>query len=104
MFYICFQDNHWTTWMATENRVPCNHEPDTNDRNVTKIDNSIFLPSDTEQQQQKKNYISLIGRVLTSTIPCLDFLKVVSTNHIPHKYSDLTSKPTETVRISFYKY
>jgi len=83
--------------MAVENRVSCNQEESNNERDVCDLDNNTFLPSDIEQKKQKDDYVALIGRVITSHIPCLEFLKEVAVKHIPHKYSDLTSQPTETV-------
>ena len=83
--------------MATENRVPCNDKETTNKRDVLQLENSTFIPSDVEQRKQKSDYKVLIGRVITTNIPCLEFLKDVSVDHIQHKYSDLTSKPKETV-------
>ena len=85
--------------MGTKNRVPCNQKSNTNERDVSELDNNVFLPNNSEQNQQKNDYKTLIGRVITSNIPGLEFLKSVSVTHIPHKYSDLTSKPTETVKV-----
>ena len=45
-----------------------------------------------------KNYITLVGRVMVDSIPCLNSLKDAATHHIPHQYSKEMSKSTDTVR------
>lgn len=97
LFCSIYQDKHWTSVMATKNRIPCNSHSSENDRNLADLDNNVLLPQENDHVEQRKDYVALVGRILTKCFPCLAFLSNVAVNHIKHQYYTETSKPTETV-------
>ena len=80
-------DKHYITSMSTENRVNGNQLSDKRPiTGVLGMENGKCLPSVYDHEKQRDNYITLLGRVISSNIPCLNFLSDVSTAHIPHEY------------------
>lgn len=92
-------DVHLVSVMSTENRVGAVHlSAEKNGCEIMKIENGTFIPSDSDHQLQRMNYITLVGRILVDDIPYLKFLTDVVTFHIQHKYSSEMAKKTDTVR------
>ena len=81
-------DIHWVTHMAVENRVSGNHLSSVkpSPENLLQMENGLCLPSLHEHHLQREYYISLTERALAE-LPCLEFLKSVACNHIPHQFS-----------------
>ena len=91
-------DQHYTVKISTPNRVAGNHLSCDSPRcDLLDVDNSKFLPDHIDHHIQRRNYISLVSRVITRSINCLKFLKDVVSDHIPHQYSRELSEPTDTV-------
>ena len=93
-------DQHYTVKMSTPNRVAGNHlSYDSPHCDLLDVDNSKFIPDHIDHHIQRRNYISLVSRVITRSIHCLKFLKDVVPDNIPHQYSRELSEPTETVNM-----
>lgn len=91
-------DAHYCTLMSTENRVSGNHLPNDNPIcELNELENATFCPSKFEHNKQRQNYVDLVGRVMTNSIPCLNSLKDAVTHHIPHQYFKQMTKSTDTV-------
>ena len=54
---------------------------------ILQLENAKIIPSANEHMLQRSNYITLIERILVSSIPCLKFCEDVAINHISHKHS-----------------
>ena len=91
-------DAHYCTVMSTENRVSGNHL--NNDKPIcelSELENATFCPSKFDHNKQHQNYIDLVCRVVTNSIPCLNSLKDAVIHHISHQYSKDMMKYTDTV-------
>ena len=56
------------------------------------VSNMTFLPSASDQLRQPYNYIVLIFRILVEYFDSLQPLKNACIQHMPHKYTEETSK------------
>lgn len=93
-------DKHCVTVMATENRVLGKHLSDNPpDDGVLKMDHGECLPSNLDNVRQRENYIVLAGQIITSNIPCLNFLSDACTKYIPHQYKKEMSLKSKTVSV-----
>ena len=91
-------DKHYLSLMATKNRVSGSELPDVPiQHSIKEMDNGKCIPSRTDHQQQRNNYLVLVERILVKYIQCMNFLADVVTQHIPHKYSREMSQKSETV-------
>lgn len=91
-------DAHYCTLMSSENRVSGNHLlGDKPICDLSQLENATFCPSKFEHNKQRQNYIDLLSRVMTNSIPCLSNLKDAVVHHIPHQYSKEMTQPTDTV-------
>ncbi len=89
---------HYCSLISTDNRVPGNHLANEGPISpIAELENGSMCPNKVEHQKQRQNYIQLVGRILTKYIPCLESLKDVALNHIPHQYSREMKEPTDTV-------
>ena len=93
-------DAHYCSLMCTENRVTGNYLSDDQPIcNLKDLGIGKCVPSKLEHSQQHDNYVHLVSRVITSEVPCLNFLKDVALPHIPHIYSKEMREKTDTVSI-----
>lgn len=93
-------DKHCVTVMSTENRILGNHLSDKlPDNGILEMENGKCLPNSIDNVAQRENYISLVEEIITTNIPCLNFLSDVATKYIPHQYKKETSNKTETVSV-----
>eukprot|EP00794_Sanderia_malayensis_P012565 gene12565-13851_t len=87
---------NWVAMLITENRVSgCgldDRKPDI--AKIFTVPNAIFLPDKIERNNQRKDYIALVGRQAVKHVKCLQFLEDVATKHIQHKYSSIMTKST----------
>ena len=91
-------DKHCVTMMSTENRVSGSHlsnEPLTD--GVLEMENGNCLPSHLDNAKQRENYVILVERIISTNVPCLNFLLDVTTPHIPHCYRREMKNKSETV-------
>ena len=92
--------DYYCSLMCTENRVTGNHLPDDQPIcNLKDLEIGKCVPSKLEHSQQHDNYVHLVSRVITSEVPCLNFLKDGALPHIPHIYSKEMREKTDTVSI-----
>ncbi|XP_065062180.1 uncharacterized protein LOC135689010 [Rhopilema esculentum] len=90
--------HHWVTYMSTENRLPGHHLPAGKPiGSIDKVENAIYLPSKKDHIKQRLDYVYLVARLITRHIPCLQFLRTVVKEHMPHKFSHSTGLATKTV-------
>ena len=93
-------DVHLVSVMSTENRIGAvEYSDQSKEGGIMKLENGKCIPSNDDHQLQRKNFITLVGRILVVNIPYLKFLADVITSHIPHKYSSQMAKKTKTVSI-----
>lgn len=93
-------DAHYCSLLSTENRISSSHLPDTAPTSTLKeLDNGIFCPSKMEHNQQRKDYVSLVGRILTENLPCMADFKDGAIHHIPHRYSNEMKLQTDSVSL-----
>ena len=96
-------DKHYVTYMSTENRVSGNHLSDqTRVGGIEEMENGKCIPSTNDNEKQRLNYIVLMERVITTNIPCLNFLSDICSIHIPHKYSAEMKKKTNNVSLQYF--
>lgn len=79
-------DMHWITQFITFERVSSAHLNDTRPliHNINEFDNTQYLLSKRELEDQRWNYIVLVSRVLVECFPCLKSIKHVVPEHIRH--------------------
>ena len=82
-------DMHWIAHYITFDRVPSNHLDDSKPivANIADFENVNYLLSKAELEQQRKDYIILVARVLTEYFPVLQPLRDAIPSHIPHRYN-----------------
>ena len=61
------------------------------------LENGKCIPSTGDHILQRRNFITLVERVIVANIRSLEFLTDVVTPHIQHKYSSEMRKKTNTV-------
>lgn len=95
-------DKHCVTVMSTENRVTGNHLSDKVPTDgILEMENGKCIPDHQDSVIQRENYIALVGRIISTHLPCLEFLSSVATHHIPHQYKREMSRKTDTVSIKY---
>ena len=91
-------DHHYVTLMATENRVTgCNLPSSKPIQGIKSMDNRKCIPDTNDHVQQRKNYVTLVDRIMVRNIPFMKFLTNVVTMHIPHQYSKEMRAKSNTV-------
>lgn len=87
------RDVHWVNHKMFINKVSGNDQPiDGPQCDLATVSNSSFLPSATDHQRQRFNYITLVSRILVQHFEAFEPLKNVCIQHIPHKHSKETSE------------
>ena len=101
-------DIHWITQYITFDRVSSTNLNDTVPiiQDIKEFDNSNYLLSKRELQDQRCDYIILviISRVLLEYFPCLKSIKSVVPNHISHQYSTEMASPSEIISLPVVPY
>ena len=99
-------DIHWITQHITFDRVSSTNLNDTVPiiQNIKEFDNSNYLLSKRELQDQRCDYIILVSRVMLEYFPCLKSIKSVVPNHISHKYSTEMASPSEIISLPVVPY
>ena len=99
-------DEHWITQYITFDRVSSVHLDDTRPiiQDIKNFDNTNYLLSKTELQDQRKDYIVLVSRVLVEHFPSLQSLKHVVPMHITHQHSKEMAKPSEIIGLPVVPY
>ena len=94
-------DIHWVTHMAVENRVDDNNlsSDQPPDVDLLNMPNGRCIPNSHEHRLQRENYIALVERIITTEIPCLEFLQPYALKHIPHQYSKEMAQKSDMVTI-----
>ena len=92
-------DMHWITQYITFDRVSSSHLDDSKPilQDIKDFDNTNYLMSKSELEDQRKDYIVLVTRVLVEYFTCLHSLKNVVPKHITHQYSEEMAKPSEII-------
>ena len=80
-------DMHWIAQFMTFDRFPSDHLDDTKPlvHDVKLFDNKEFLVTETEIQNGRSNFVTLVMRILVEFFPCMTHLKSVVVEHIPHR-------------------
>ena len=86
---IANSDTHWIAHYITFDRVPSNHLDDSKPivANIADFENINYLLSKAELEQQRKDYIILVARVLIEYFTVLQPLRDVIPSHVPHRYN-----------------
>ena len=92
-------DMHHTAKLAVFNRVspPENLSATRPKYTIDTIPNSEFLCNTAEHVKQRLNYITLVSRIVTKHIKCLEDFSDEVVKHIPHAYSKEMRKKSENV-------
>lgn len=80
-------DMHWIAQYVTFDRVPSQHLDDSKPivSSIKDFDNSNYLMSKAELEQQRNDFIILVARVLLEFFPALEPLRDVVPFHILHR-------------------
>lgn len=99
-------DMHWITQFITFERVSSANLNDTRPliQDINDFDNTKYLLSKRELEDQRWNYIVLVSRVLVEYFSCLKSLKNVVPKHIKHQYSQEMAKASEIISLSVVPY
>ena len=99
-------DMHWITQYITFDRVPSKGLNDIVPiiRDIKEFDNSNYLLSKCELQDQRRDYITLVSRVLVEYFPSLKSIKSVVPKHITHHYSKEMTQPSEIISLPVVPY
>ncbi|XP_066935089.1 uncharacterized protein [Clytia hemisphaerica] len=91
-------DIHHTAKMAVMHRVNCNHLNDTKPATaLSELDHEAFICKASDHTKQRLNYMTLISRIITSSIPALEPFSKFVVNHTPHQYAEEMSKKSESI-------
>ena len=95
------RDVHWVNHKMFINRVSGNDLPNDGPQcGLATVSNSSFLPSATDHQRQRFNYIVLVSRILVQHFEAFEPLKNVCIQHIPHKHSkEMSQKSTKVLMV-----
>ena len=95
-------NENWVTHLVVKNRVSGSHLTDEHCTDgVCDMENGKVVPSKEEHELQHENYVTLVERIITEHITCLQFLQDVVIRHIQHTYSKEMKEPTQSVRCYF---
>ena len=78
------KDIHWVNHNKIVNRVSANHLA--NDGpicDLDDVDNSKLIPCVSDNISQRREYITLVERIVVSSIPYLSFCTDIVSQHIP---------------------
>jgi hypothetical protein len=93
------RDFHWVNHKMVINRISGGElEADGPKADLLKVPNLRFIPSITDHQQQRDNYVVLVSRILVDYFDAFGPLKDICIKHIPHKYHKEMSQKSEKVR------
>ncbi len=82
------KDIHWVIHNKIVNRVSANHLPNAGPIcDIDNVDNSKLIPSVSDNVMQRRDYVTLVERIIVSSIPYLSFCTDIVSQHIPHKHS-----------------
>lgn len=96
------RDIHWVNHNRVSNRVSGNHLQDnTAICDLKNLDNSKLTPSVIEHIMQRNNYITLIERILVSSINYLKFCNGIVSQQIPHKHVKESGMKSKKVSLPF---
>ena len=95
------RDVHWVNHKMFINRVSGNDLPNDGPQcGLATVSNSSFLPSATDHQRQRFNYIVLVSRILVQHFEAFEPLKNVCIQHVPHKHSkEMSQKSTKVLMV-----
>ena len=90
-------DKHYVSVCATENRISGSHlSSDKPQEGILEFENGKCIPNYAEQNAQRNDYVTLVGRMLVENLSCLEFAKDAVPNHIRHRYYNEASTATES--------
>ena len=81
------KDIHWVNHNKIVNRVSANHLANVGPICDLDVDNSKLIPCMSDNISQRREYITLVERIVVSSIPYLSFCTDIVSQHIPHKHS-----------------
>ena len=91
-------DARYCSLMSTENRVSGLHLSDCEPICELKmLENATFCPNQFDHNKQRQNYCDLVGRIITTSLPCLNQLKDAASKHIQCQYFREMKQATDTV-------
>jgi hypothetical protein len=94
-------DYHWIAQYITFDRVSSKDLDDTKPivDDLTKLDNVNYLLNETELKRMRAEMVIIVGRVLVEFFESLRCLKVVTQEHIGHKYSKEMEKASTIINL-----
>ena len=91
-------DLHHTAKMAVVSRVCGDHLSDEKPFiPLSELTHGEFVCSGVDHMKQRLNYMTLVGRIITSNLDCLEDFSSEVIKHIPHDYSKEMSQKSENV-------
>ena len=105
-FYVTTRDEssqrrnksiHWFHLYAVKDRIPFTTLSTHPQKPIIEFDFSEVLPDLDTQQQLERDFIPLVTRVMVKYLPAFQCFTDVVVHHIPHKYSEETTKKSEHV-------
>eukprot|EP00112_Aurelia_sp_Birch-Aquarium-sp1_P017402 Seg4027.1 transcript_id=Seg4027.1/GoldUCD/mRNA.D3Y31 product="hypothetical protein" protein_id=Seg4027.1/GoldUCD/D3Y31 len=90
-------NENWVAHLAVKNRVSAKELSDVAESNIFDMENGTVIPSQLEHKLQKRDYMTLIQRLLTEKLKCFEEVKQCVTIHIPHRYSKEVREKTENI-------
>lgn len=91
--------HHWVNHKMVMNRVSGINTLKKSQPDLLDIPNQSFMPTISEMENQRLDYIVLVSRMLVEYFTALSPLKDIVIQHIPHKHSKEMSKKSTKVNI-----
>lgn len=96
------QDNknksfHWFNLVAFKDQVSGKTLPNKCEVTLADAPISSFIPSHSEINKLKQDYVVLWSRVIVKYLKQFSFLRSATIKHIPHQYSEIMAKPVDEV-------
>ena len=96
------QDNknksfHWFNLVAFKDQVSGKTLPNKYEVTLADAPISSFIPSHSEINNLKQDYVVLWSRVIVKYLKQFSFLCSATIKHIPHRYSEIKAKPVDEV-------
>ena len=94
-------DYHWIAQYITFDRVSSKELDDTKPilDDLTKLDNANYLLNENELKTFRAEMVIIVGRVLVEFFDAMRCLKIVTKEHIRHKYSDEMEKASTIINL-----
>ena len=90
---------HWFNCVAMKDQVSGDHLSDVHETTLEDVPVSSFFPDNGDIQELKRDFMTLLSRVIVKHLTSFAFLRNSVIYHIPHQYSDVMKHPVPELSV-----